>query len=106
MRAYPAKMWTRQKRGWLIEDRPEKAEAEVKTALEHWSKRGFHFEHCHALAAFARVTPSFVSLGPSDVLIPARSRPYNPKRQTLFTAHRTNSPSAPPRESFIRVHGG
>ncbi len=40
---------------WLAEDRPDLAERNAREALAEWSKRGFHFEHYHALVSQAYV---------------------------------------------------
>jgi tRNA A-37 threonylcarbamoyl transferase component Bud32 len=34
---------------WLLEDRPDVAEREITSAMQEWSTRGFHNEHCYAL---------------------------------------------------------
>ncbi|MBV9946432.1 MAG: AAA family ATPase [Myxococcales bacterium] len=40
---------------WLVEDRPDLAESEARAALEEWSTRGFHNEHCYALMALVAI---------------------------------------------------
>jgi tetratricopeptide (TPR) repeat protein len=39
---------------WLLEDRPEFAEAQMQEAMGEWSQQGFHLEHFYAL--ISRVT--------------------------------------------------
>jgi tRNA A-37 threonylcarbamoyl transferase component Bud32 len=41
---------------WLVEDRPDLAEAEMRSARQEWSSRGFHNEHCYALMAHVAIT--------------------------------------------------
>jgi tRNA A-37 threonylcarbamoyl transferase component Bud32 len=36
---------------WLVQDRPDLAESEMHAAMQEWSTRGFHNEHCYALMA-------------------------------------------------------
>jgi eukaryotic-like serine/threonine-protein kinase len=41
---------------WLMDDRPDLAEREIYAAMQEWSTRGFHNEHCYALLAEVGVT--------------------------------------------------
>jgi hypothetical protein len=40
---------------WLVQDRPDLAESEMHAAMQEWSTRGFHNEHCYALMAHVGV---------------------------------------------------
>jgi hypothetical protein len=40
---------------WLMDDHPDRADAQVRDAMEQWPKDGFHVEHYYALAAQVQI---------------------------------------------------